>query len=299
MSLVYAFRRSAFFPHADGGPELPREGRAGYLKAVRAAGFEGLELGVPRGTEPEVAALRRELEDAGLPCRAIRGGGVSLQPQDTDGGRARMESALRATAAMGAPILNTTISMPRPPDAPNGSAWGGATSWGSSRDASEADFDRAAATLKAVAPIAADLGVRISIEIHQHCLADNSSAGRSLMERVGHPAVGLNPDLGNVYWTYHTPEETSEQAIVAMAPLAYYWHMKNLRRVHVPQLEFSVFLWSPLPDGDIDYRFAISAMLAAGYQGDFAIEGMRVGDQLRADGRSAAYVRELLQELSR
>ena len=30
----------------------------------------------------------------------------------------------------------------------------------------------------------------------------------------------------------------------------------------------------------------LSAMLAAGYQGDFAIEGLRLGDQLRGDGRS-------------
>jgi sugar phosphate isomerase/epimerase len=157
---------------------------------------------------------------------------------------------------------------------------------------------RAAAVLADVAPAAAELGVKISVEIHQHCLADNSASGRSLMERVGHPVVGLNPDLGNVYWNYHTPEEASEAAITAMAPRSYYWHMKNLVRVHVPQHEHSIFLQVPLPDGDIDYRFAVSAMLAAGYQGDLAIEGLRLGDQLRGDGRSLAYVRELLKELA-
>ena len=87
------------------------------------------------------------------------------------------------------------------------------------------------------------------------------------MELVDHPAVGLNPDLGNVYWTYHVPEESSEQAIAAMAPHAKYWHLKNLRRTYVPGQEFALFHQTPLPDGEIDYRFAVAAMLAAGVGG--------------------------------
>jgi sugar phosphate isomerase/epimerase len=297
MSLIYAFRRTTLFPRTDTGNELPTEGRAAYLQAVRALGFEGLELGAPRGSDAEIRGLRRELEDAGLPCRALRGAGPSLQAEAADGGRERMKAGLRAAAAMGAPIYNVTISMPRPADA-GSLPWGGATSWGSSRDATEADFAGAATVLADVAPVAAELGVKVSIEIHQHCLADSSGAGRTLMERVGHSAVGLNPDLGNIYWNYHTPEETSEQAIRSLAPLACYWHMKNLVRVHVPQQAYSFYAQATLPDGEIDYRFAVSAMLAAGYRGDFAVEGLRLGDQLRGDGRSLAYVRELLKELT-
>jgi sugar phosphate isomerase/epimerase len=109
--------------------------------------------------------------------------------------------------------------------------------------------------------------------------------------------VGLNPDLGNVYWTYHVPEESSEPAIAAMAPHAKYWHLKNLRRTYVPGQEFALFHQTPLPDGEIDYRFAVAAMLAAGYPGDFAIEGLRLGDAITGDARSAAYLRDLIQEL--
>jgi sugar phosphate isomerase/epimerase len=294
--LVYAFRRTALYPDPDTGTELPDEGRAAYLRAVREVGFEGLELGVPPGNEADLQELRRELEDNGLPCRAVRGGGPSLRPGHGEQTQSGMERALRAAVALGAPVFNASISMPRPSTARSEIPWGEATSWGSSRDAVEADFDRAAAALGAVAPMAADLGVTIAVEIHQHCLVDNSWSGRVLVERAGHPAVGLNPDLGNVYWAYNVPEETSEQAIVAMAPLARYWHMKNLKRVYVPQHEHAIFLQVPLPDGDIDYCFAVRAMLAAGYQGDFAIEGLRLGDQLRGDCRSLAYVRELLNE---
>ena len=111
------------------------------------------------------------------------------------------------------------------------------------------------------------------------------------------PNVGLNPDLGNVYWCYEVPEQTSEEAIVALAPYANYWHCKNLIRVHIPENEHSIFIRKPLPDGEIDYRFAISAMLAANYQGYLAVEGMQLGDRLTADGRSVEYVKNLIAEL--
>ena len=65
-----------------------------------------------------------------------------------------------------------------------------------------------------------------------------------------------------------------------MAPHAKYWHLKNLRRTFVPGEDFALFHQTPLPDGEIDYRFAVSAMLAAGYTGDYAIEGLRLGDAI-------------------
>jgi sugar phosphate isomerase/epimerase len=195
--------------------------------------------------------------------------------------------------------VNASIGMPRPSTARGALSWGEATSWGSSRDATEADFERAAAAFAAVAPRAAGEGVAIAIEVHQHCLVDNSWSALHLMERVDHPAVGLNPDLGNVYWVYHVPEESTEEAIVRMAPHAKYWHLKNLRRTYVPGEEFAIFHQTPLPDGEIDYRFAVAAMLAAGYGGDFAIEGVRLGDAITGDGRSLAYVRNLVRELGR
>jgi sugar phosphate isomerase/epimerase len=42
----------------------------------------------------------------------------------------------------------------------------------------------------------------------------------------------------------------------------------------------------PLPDGEIDYRCGISAMLEAGYDGYLAVEGAQKGDQLTQDRRS-------------
>jgi sugar phosphate isomerase/epimerase len=300
MRIVYAFRRTAFYPDPGLEGELPpREVRRAFFSKVREAGFEGLELAVPHGSEAEARDLRREVEDAGLPCRAVRGGGPSLHPRDLAGNRSRMERAIRAAAWLGAPVVNASISMPRPSTARGSLSWGEATCWGSSRDATEADFERAAAALSAVAPLASDHGIAIALELHQHCLIDNSWSALHLLERVNHPAVGLNPDLGNIYWTYHIPEESGEQAILALAPHAKYWHLKNLRRTYVPGQDFALFHQTPLPDGEIDYRFAVSAMLAAGYAADYAIEGLRLGDAISSDARSATYLRGLVQELGR
>ncbi len=298
MRIVYAFRRSALYPDPGREAELPAtDARRSFLRKAKEAGFDGLEVAVPQAGEAEARELRRELEDAGLPCMAVRGGGPSLRPRDIGGNRERMEAAIRAATWLGAPVVNATIGMPRPSSARSALQWGEATCWGSSRDATEADFERAAAALAAVAPLASDQGVTIAIEVHQHCLVDNSWSALHLIERVNHPAVGLNPDLGNVYWAYHEPEESSEQAIVAMAPHAKYWHLKSLRRTYVPGQDYALFHQTPLPDGAIDYRFAIAAMFDAGYPGDFAIEGLRLGDAISGDARSAAYVRDLIREL--
>src|SRR5437879_10907119 len=210
MRIVYAFRRSALYPDPGREAELPpKEARGGFLRKVREIGFEGLEVTVPHAGEAEARELRRELEDAGLPGAAVRGGGASLHPRDLTGNRERMEAAIRAAEWLGAPVVNASIGMPRPSTARGAIPWGEATSWGSSRDATEADFERASAAFAAIGPMAADHGLLIAIEVHQHCLVDNSWSAVHLMERVNHPAVGLNPDLGNVYWVYHIPEESS------------------------------------------------------------------------------------------
>src|SRR5262245_37119687 len=159
MRIVYAFRRSALYPDPGGEANLPStEVLGAFLRKVKEIGFDGVELAVPKGSEAEVRELRHLLEDAGLPCLALRGGGPSLHPRDLAGNRERMEAAIRAATWLGTPILNASIGMPRPSAARDALQWGEATSWGSSRDATEADFERAAAAFAAIAPLAADQG---------------------------------------------------------------------------------------------------------------------------------------------
>jgi sugar phosphate isomerase/epimerase len=274
----------------------PREHRGPYLAVLRSFGFNSVEVGVDESaTEADARELRDELSDGGIAVGCVRAGGALAHPQSGPAAKKRLEAAIRYASWLGAEIVNTAMVSPAThPGGPGSQRQGEPVSQGASRTASEADFLRAAEHLRHYGQLAAEAGVKISIEVHQGSIADNSWATLHLLDLVGLDSVGANPDLGNIYWQYEYPEETSEAAIVALAPRSVYWHCKNLRRIHVPELHRSIFQRVPLPDGDIDYRFAVSAMLDAGYEGYLAIEGGQHGDQLSQDRRSLDYVRELM-----
>ncbi len=301
MRLCYALRRGVFYPSdRDAFGELPpREHRGRYLKLVKSYGFDGLEIPAVSAEIVDAGSARElgeELRAAGLPAVCIRAGGPIAHPTAGPAARERLERGIRT--ALGAEVVNTTIVTPPTfPGGPGSGRQGERVSQGASRTASEADFERTADVLRHYGKLAADLGVQISVEVHQGSIADNSTATLHLLDLVGLDNVGANPDLGNIYWHYEFPEETCEAAIVALAPRAKYWHCKNLRRIHIPELNRAFYQRVPLDEGDIDYRFAISAMVDAGYQGYLAVEGAREGDQLTADARSAAYVRQILADL--
>lgn len=306
MKLCYALRRGVFFPsQRDAFGEMPaREHRAKYLKLVKEAGFDGVEI--PAGgslaaapTEQLAKELGAELRDAGVPAVCVRGGGPLAHPKEGPRSRERLARTIEFASWIGASVVNSGIVTPAThPDGPGSERRGEPTSQGASRYATEADFVETAKHFREAGKLAADKGLDLSIEIHQGSIADNSWSGLHLTELIGLPNVGVNPDLGNIFWQFDEPEETAEAAIVAMAPKAKYWHCKNLKKVHFPRLEKAVFLRVPLDLGDIDYRFAVTAMMAAGYQGYMAIEGANTGDQLTQDRRSAEYARMLMAEAS-
>ena len=297
MKIAYAFRRCASYPY--NGPRLPTDAsdRRQFLAKVKEIGFEGIELPAMNLADAAVDTLRAELEDAGVPCVAIRGGGGAAHPRVAAANKKRMEEAVQFASKIGASVVNSTVTTPPRDPGGKGTYRGESVSQGSSRYASEADYERTANAVADVANVAADLGVEISIEVHQNSIADNSWSALHLRGLIDAPNVGINPDLGNIYWTYDIPEESCEDAIVALAPHVNYWHCKSLCRVHIPDLETAIYVQVPLPDGEIDYRFAIAALLDAGYEGYLAIEGVRYGDAFHQDGRSVAYVKSLLAEL--
>ena len=297
MKIAYAFRRCASYPY--NGPGLPTDAsdRRQFLAKVKEIGFDGIELPAMNLADAAVDTLRAELEDAGVPCVAIRGGGGAAHPRVAAANKKRMEDAVRFAAKIGARVVNSTVTTPPRDPGGKGTYRGESVSQGSSRYASTTDYEHTANAVTDVANIAADLGVEISIEVHQNSIADNSWSALHLLELIDASNVGINPDLGNIYWTYDIPEESCEEAIVALAPHVNYWHCKSLCRVHIPDLEKAIYVQVPLPDGEIDYRFAIAALLDVGYEGYLAIEGVRDGDAFHQDGRSVAYVKSLLAEL--
>ncbi len=297
MKIAYAFRRCASYPYNGGGLPTDASDRQQFLEKVKEIGFEGIELPAMNLSDVDIEKLRTALEDAEVPCVAIRGGGGAAHPHVAAANQKRMEDAVRFAAKIGANVVNSTVTTP--PCDPNGKGTyrGESVSQGSSRYARAEDYERTARAVTDVANVAAEFGIEISIEVHQNSIADNSWSALHLLDLIDAPNVGVNPDLGNIYWTYDIPEESCEDAIVALAPHVNYWHCKSLYRVHIPDLETAIYVQVPLPTGEIDYRFAIAALLDVDYEGYLAIEGVRDGDQFYQDGASVAYVKSVLAEL--
>jgi sugar phosphate isomerase/epimerase len=300
VKLCYALRRGVFYPSArdEFGEMPPRTERRRYLPLVKSVGFSAVEVGVDEaGDERSARDLASELRDYGLDIGCVRAGGALHHPFSGARAREKMDCAIRYAGWTGASVINSAlVSPPTQPNGPGAGRQGEQVSQGASRTASEQDFVSMAEHLRKAGRMAADVGAKIAIEVHQGSIADNSTATLHLLDLVGLDSVGANPDLGNIYWHYEYPDETAEAAIVALAPRAVYWHCKNLRRIHIPDLRRSFFERVPLPDGDIDYRFAVAAMQDAGYNGYFAVEGAQKGDQLSQDRRGAEYALGLLAE---
>jgi sugar phosphate isomerase/epimerase len=302
VKLCYALRRGVFYPSArdEFGEMPPKLERRRYLPLVKSMGFSAVEVPVDEAADRASAVeLQRELSDTGLDVGCVRAGGGLAHPLSGKAAREKLDRAVRYAGWTGASVVNTALVSPATsPLGPGAGRQGEQVSQGASRTASEQDFVTTAQQLRQAGLVAADLGVKIAIEVHQGSIADNSTATLHLLDLVGLENVGANPDLGNIYWHYEQPEESAEAAIVALAPRAVYWHCKNLRKQHIPELHRSFFTRVPLPDGDLDYRFAIAAMRDLGYDGYLAIEGAREGDQLSQDRRGVEYVNVILKELS-
>ncbi len=300
MKVAFSARGLRAYPHRW-GQFATRETTRKVLAWAKAVGFDGFEvedvwLDFYNLRNPEIEEFRRELESIGMPVAAFKAPGKSLcHPQVRDQNRKKLLRAVEIAALLRTDIISVSLPAPaRLYNVPRDQVYGLRTSFGSSRSATEEDFQATAEALAQVADRAAREGIRIAIEVHQNSLADNSTSTLRLLDMVGRDNVGANPDLGNIYWTYEEPEESWEEAIQRLAPRSIWWHCKNMRRVHVPEVRRSFFVRTPLPDGDIDYRYAITAMHQAGYRGYILIEGAETGDQFYFSQRSLEYVRSVL-----
>ena len=220
MKLCYAFRRATFYPFISSAAwNIPDDAktRTEYLGKVNDMGFDGIELGFDafggfEATKDNAREFQATLKDSGVPCVAIRAGGGLCQPKTAPESRARLEKAVQIAGWIGVGIVNTALATaPRDPTLDTGPS-GQPSSHGSSALATEEDFIRTADALREVGAQAGASGADITVEVHQHSIADNSWSTLHLLELTDSAHVFANPDLGNVLWTYEEPEESSKNA---------------------------------------------------------------------------------------
>ena len=302
MKYCYANRHHTLYPEVNETFSIdPNSYNDAFLGKVAEIGFEGLELNFrifdSFDNDSEIEAFGKRLAGAGTPVLAIRAGGSLTVARGYVANVSKLSQMIDAAESLEAEVVNVALSSPQRRLVGRALSRGRPESQDASRDAMIYDYERLADELRKAADRAASKGLKIALEVHHNSLIDNSWSAKLMYNLVDRPNFGINPDLGNVLWAYDEPEESTETTIAELAPISIYWHCKNQFRINLPENERSLFIRVPLQDGEIDYRFAISAMVDAGFDGYMAIEGAPMGDQFYKDQKSLSYAKGIVAEL--
>lgn len=136
-------------------------------------------------------------------------------------------------------------------------------------------------------------GLQISLEMYEDTYCGTSEDAVAFYKDVDHPAVGLNPDIGNLI-RLHRPMPGYAEMYDQVLPYSNYWHIKNYLRDEDPATGAYFSAPVPLEYGIIDYRTVIRKALRAGFSGPFMTEHYG-SDWLGVGAQNAAYIRQVLR----
>ncbi len=139
--------------------------------------------------------------------------------------------------------------------------------------------DALKSALEPVLERAGQVGVKVGLEMDWA-----ATEQISLVQQIGHPALGVYYDLGNAASRGYLPAEE----IRSLGSILVGVHVKD-RKIQGP----SVFLG----EGDTDFPSAFRALQEIDYQGPFILETPRGDDPLDAARRNLAFVRGVLNPL--
>lgn len=139
---------------------------------------------------------------------------------------------------------------------------------------------------------AADLGIKLSLEMYEDTFLGTADSAVRLVQEIGLDNVGLNPDIGNLV-RLHRPIESWEEIVEKTAPYANYWHIKNYFRDEDVEKGIYIATPAPLELGFVNYRWAVKEAIKAGFSGIFVCEHYG-GDGLGVGARNQEYIRSLL-----
>lgn len=227
------------------------------------------------GLHPEaVSAIRRSVID----------------PADGDANLAYSHRVLDAAAELGCSVVSVGLHRPLLP-AQQRVLWFWTVD-GPRDDDSDETWDLAVSRLRELGEHAQGLGIELSLEMYEDTLLGSSASAVRLVEDIAHPAVGLNPDLGNLF-RLHREVENFQEAVAACLPVSNYWHVKSYHRDHDPSTGAVTAVPAPMAHGSVNYRQAIRTALDAGFTGPFCVEHYG-GDGLAVMAENQRYLRRLL-----
>lgn len=140
-------------------------------------------------------------------------------------------------------------------------------------------------------------GMEIALEMYEDTYIGTAEDAVAFVKDCDHPAVGINPDVGNLI-RLHRAVPDYKEIFEAVLPFANYWHIKNYIRDEDASTGAYFSAPASLEDGWIDYRWVIRRALSLGYRGAFQAEHYG-GDWLGVGARNAKYIRSVLRGASR
>jgi sugar phosphate isomerase/epimerase len=274
--------------------DAPAETWLAHLAEVAYEGFTEVDLTDSWLRVGDLEPARRaELADAlrrtGLTPVAVSAIRCSvIDPDDGDANLAYSHRTIDAAAELGCTVVSVGLHRPLT-EAQRGTLWFWTVD-GPKDD--PADWDLAVRRLRELGEHAAQVGLALSLEMYEDTLLGSAASAVRLVEDIAHPAVGLNPDLGNLY-RLHRDVEPFQAAVAACAPHANYWHVKSYSRDVDPGTGAVTAVPAPMYAGSMDWRTAIRTAVAAGFDGPFCVEHYG-GDGLSVMAENHRYLRRLL-----
>lgn len=298
MKIAFSTHAARSYPSGRWGGLPGPEEQELLFDWVAEQAFAGVEIAdswidFDRLDQAAAEAMRTRAEERGLSICALNLlRKVLCAPAHTEKHEAAIRHAIDLATWMGGAVVSISLSHPT---AVHGvSAVTGTThSPGGSREATDADYEATAKALRPLAARADGLGIALSVELHHCSIADTSAGLLRVLDLTDARNIGANPDLINGMWAYAEPPETWQEALVAVAPRVNLWHMKNAQRVYVPESRRAVFIERPLSQGDVDYRWGMARMRAAGFDGWISIENCGNTDPFETISVGRAYLASL------
>jgi sugar phosphate isomerase/epimerase len=283
---------------SHGGPihDAEPEEWAKHLRLVARSGFTEVD---PTDTWVRVADLSSErladfravLADTGLTIPAISTSRRSvMDPEHGKEYQAYSHRLLDVAAELGVPLVSFGFFQALTP-AQQKALWFWLVDGWHDDETPEAR-SRAAALIRELAEHAQSNGQQITLEMYEDTYVGSADGAVAFLAEVGHPACGLNPDIGN-FVRLHRPLEPVQDMLDKLLPYTNYWHVKNYLRDEDPETGQVMTFPVPMDFGLINYRAAITKAIGLGFRGAFLCEHYG-SDAITVIAKNRAYIRDIL-----
>ncbi|MGO3507443.1 MAG: sugar phosphate isomerase/epimerase family protein, partial [Brachybacterium tyrofermentans] len=280
----------------DGTPTLEASSSvwASQLRQVKALGVDQIDptdawLPLAKLSDERVEEFRSVLDGEGMTLSSISMTRNSVV--DVKNGEQNVADALRfidLAPSFGVSVVNTGF-MQATTEAQQKAIW----FWLADGHVDDPALrDLAIERIRTLGDAARDQGIEVSLEMYEDTYVGTADEAVAFVKDVGHEAVGLNPDIGNLV-RLHREVEPWADMFEKVLPHSNFWHIKNYTRDLDPATGAYSSAPMPLKYGYINYRQVILRALELGYSGPFCCEHYG-SDSLGVIAENVQYIRQVL-----